>query len=351
MAKTVDVSNAYEVEARSVRRADDTPAEQRAMQRTLPPRVMDVPVAAIVMTSELQKRGRFDPDRSEEDRQLVDSVAAVGVIDPISVLAQDTDGKTVFKLLAGHRRVSAAIKAGLATVRAIVHRNIEAEDESLQVLITNMMRKDLSVTEMADTYQSLLDLGWTQLDISRKTGEAPSKVSKIIKVGAMSKTNPRLKNLLEGVTGIKTAMDICEMDEQSLEDISEAVEERNVPIKRAKSMAMEQACPEGYSNEEELQGLLGNDKQDWDEARITCGAHPNVKLYEAGVWLANNKQWEPDLFAGTRVFQRMADKVVSQILTMFSTYDKTVNYKYLAQLLRLMADKAESLNHHSKQAK
>jgi len=93
---------------------------------------------------------------SEAFRDLVGSVAAGGVRIPVHVRALSaTDG--TFALLAGERRVLAAREAGVATVPAVVHRGMTAQEAFDLTFTENSQREDLTPLEEAKAVAILLE--------------------------------------------------------------------------------------------------------------------------------------------------------------------------------------------------
>ena len=70
------------------------------------------------------------------------SVSELGVLTPVTVY-RNADGQWV--LLAGHRRVEAALRAGLSTVPAL-----DIGDDRLMIaLVENLLREDLNLIDEA----------------------------------------------------------------------------------------------------------------------------------------------------------------------------------------------------------
>ena len=80
------------------------------------------------------------------DDSLVASVREHGILTPVLVTESDEDG--VYILLAGHRRVRAAVVAGLREIPVMVYEG--AHDRSLIQLAENSHRVDLSTWETVD---------------------------------------------------------------------------------------------------------------------------------------------------------------------------------------------------------
>ncbi len=90
----------------------------------------------------------------EELASLSSSISRVGIIVPLVVVSKD-DGYIV---VAGHRRLRAAIKCGLQTVPSIV-RNAAAAEVKEVSLAENLFRKDLTAVETAAGIKDTLDEG------------------------------------------------------------------------------------------------------------------------------------------------------------------------------------------------
>lgn len=113
-----------------------------------------------------------DPDNVRGDiavdDELVASIASVGILEPLLVGPFD-DGH--FSLIAGHRRLAAAIKAGLAEVPVIERADLVDPKQRLVVqLVENLMRKDLDPFEEAEGFRRLADTGSSQRDIASLVG-------------------------------------------------------------------------------------------------------------------------------------------------------------------------------------
>jgi len=79
----------------------------------------------------------------QELSELTDSISKVGLLQPIIVRPI---GSERFEVVVGERRLSAAQKAGLKTVRAIVREYTDEEVVELN-LIENIQRAELSAVE------------------------------------------------------------------------------------------------------------------------------------------------------------------------------------------------------------
>ena len=117
-----------------------------------------------------QPRRRFD---SESLQELAASIAAYGILQPITVRQQGA----VYELVAGERRWRAARIAGLRQVPCLLAR-VDEEDAALLALIENLQRRDLDYMEEASAIARLLRrYGLSQQQAAEKLGRSQSAVA------------------------------------------------------------------------------------------------------------------------------------------------------------------------------
>ncbi len=89
---------------------------------------------------------------------LIESVTEHGIIQPILV----TETIEGYQLVAGERRLRAAIAVGLERVPAVVRQLADREQLEL-ALVENLQREDLDPIETANAYRQLIDeFGFSQ---------------------------------------------------------------------------------------------------------------------------------------------------------------------------------------------
>lgn len=144
----------------------------------------EVPLAKI-QPNRYQPRKSFD---EEALSSLVDSIRAVGILQPVLVRQLDGDE---FELIAGERRCRAARRAGLQTVPALVQ---EADDSASleQALVENLHREDLNPLDEAAAYQQLIeDFGLTHEDVARRVGKSRAAVTNALRLFQLPPTLQR----------------------------------------------------------------------------------------------------------------------------------------------------------------
>ncbi len=151
-------------------------------------------LAAILSTSAREDTGLRDiptglirpnpsqPRREFDDEALLalsESVKARGILQPVVVRPLAAGD---YELIAGERRLRAAVIAGLKQVPAIIRVTDESERLEL-ALIENMARQDLNAVEEARACATLVeDLGLTKEEVGRRVGRSRVAVSNLIRM-------------------------------------------------------------------------------------------------------------------------------------------------------------------------
>lgn len=111
--------------------------------------------------------------------ELAASMTTQGIVQPLLVTpATEPD---VYLVVAGHRRLAAAAKAGMGTVPCIVE-DLTTADQVAIMLVENLQRTDLTLIEEAQGYQQMLDLGYKAGDIALQTGRPRKTVEQTVKM-------------------------------------------------------------------------------------------------------------------------------------------------------------------------
>lgn len=128
------------------------------------------------------ERGRYQPRRDfDEDRlrELADSIAAQGVIQPVVV--RPIDGGR-YELIAGERRWRACQLAGLARIPVVV-REVDEQAALAIALIENIQRDDLNPLEEASALHRLLEeFGLSHQQVAEAVGKSRSTVTNLLRL-------------------------------------------------------------------------------------------------------------------------------------------------------------------------
>lgn len=129
--------------------------------------------------------------RATADEELVASVRASGLVQPIVVAPHDVEGAAEhperYVLVAGHRRLDALKKAGAATAPTIIRRDLTEESQQIEaMLVENGRRQDLTPLEEAEGYHQLELLGYKPGAIATAVGRDAKTVRARLKLLKLS---------------------------------------------------------------------------------------------------------------------------------------------------------------------
>jgi len=137
--------------------------------------VSNLPVD-LIARGRYQPRRDFDPDSL---RELADSIAAQGVIQPIVVRPV---GGERYEIVAGERRWRASQQAGLAEIPVVV-RDVDEQAAIAIALIENIQREDLNPLEEAGALHRLLtEFGLTHQQVAEAVGKSRTTVTNLLRL-------------------------------------------------------------------------------------------------------------------------------------------------------------------------
>jgi ParB family transcriptional regulator, chromosome partitioning protein len=122
-----------------------------------------------------QPRKHIDKDALEE---LAGSIKEKGVIQPL-ILCRNEDG---YELIAGERRLRAALMAGLDAVPVIV-KDVAPAEMLEMALIENIQREELNALEEAEAYSRLIEeFGLTQEALADRVGKKRATITNCLRL-------------------------------------------------------------------------------------------------------------------------------------------------------------------------
>ena len=130
--------------------------------------------------------------REEPLEELAQSIRRHGILQPLSVRRVGA----AYELIAGERRLRAAIQAGLNEVPCIV-MNMDDRESGLAALVENLQRQDLDFIEEAKGISGLMtQWSMSQEQVARVIGKSQSAVAN--KLRLLRHSNPVLEALRAG---------------------------------------------------------------------------------------------------------------------------------------------------------
>jgi len=132
-----------------------------------------------------QPRRDFDEARLQD---LADSIKQYGVLQPLTVsrVEVEKDGgglMTEYELIAGERRLRAAMLAGVSQVPAIIRTGDTAIMKLELAIIENLQREDLNVVDRARAFFRLVsEFKFTHAEVAKKMGKSREFVSNSMRI-------------------------------------------------------------------------------------------------------------------------------------------------------------------------
>jgi ParB family chromosome partitioning protein len=111
--------------------------------------------------------------------EIVASVKAHGIIEPITVVALD-DGH--YQIVTGQRRYRAAKLTGLGQVEILVRQPEDEQRRRIKSLISNIQRENVPPLELAFAIKALLQEGLSQQQIADQLGKGKAWVSGVLRI-------------------------------------------------------------------------------------------------------------------------------------------------------------------------
>jgi len=145
----------------------------------------------LIDASRYQARSHFDQTELEE---LAASIRAQGLLQPVTVREIVGSGGSRYELIAGERRLRAAILAEKSTIPALIRETTDLEMSTLG-LIENIQRSALGVVDEARALQRLQsEFNLTQAEVAESTGKSRPAIANAIRLLSL---DPTVLNLLE----------------------------------------------------------------------------------------------------------------------------------------------------------
>ena len=211
----------------------------------------------------------LDDDKMDD---LVESIKQNGVLTPVLVRP---DKNNSYEMISGHRRMHAAIKAGLETIPAIV-RDME-DDEAIVIMVdANIQREELLPSEKAFAYKMKMDAmkrqgarndiadstytqnGWrseTAAVIGQQVGESKNQVRRYIRLTEL------IPDLLDYVDKKRlqftVAVDVSYIDKEIQTWLFEYIKE-NGTVKAVQVAALRTALEVGPMTQAKMISILVN---------------------------------------------------------------------------------------------
>ena len=111
----------------------------------------------------------------QDDAQLAASIKAIGLMQP--PMALETGKKLT--ILAGHRRVAAAIEAGLSEIPVLVQAEADGQLDPMRSIAENLIRTEMGPVDRWRAMEALAGAGWSEAAIATALGLTPRGIAQL----------------------------------------------------------------------------------------------------------------------------------------------------------------------------
>ena len=209
----------------------------------------------------------FKVKDDEEMNTLIESVHTVGILSPLIV--RPIENTEEYEVISGHRRLHAAVKAGITEVPALIYA-LDRDSAAIAVVDSNLHREHILPSEKAFAYKLKMaalahqgtsrQLGekWSVSQISESANESERQIHRYIR---LTNLIPELLDLMdEGKMALSVGVELSYLDDQSQYDVLEQCEQNDCTPSYSQAFRMHKADREGLLTKDVIQGIMCEEK-------------------------------------------------------------------------------------------
>ena len=214
-----------------------------------------------------------------EMESLAESIKTQGIISPLIVRPMDGQSDE-YEVISGHRRLYAAIKAGLTEVPALIYP-LDRNQAVIAVVDSNLHREKLLPSEKAFAYKMKLeamkqqgkrtDLTLSQLatksdsaaEIGKATNESRDQVFRYIRLTNL--IPELLQKVDEGAIAFSPAVELSYLTEKQQEILLDAMALNDCTPSHAQSIRLKKLAQQGVLSSDSIYEILSEEKANQQE--------------------------------------------------------------------------------------
>ncbi len=204
----------------------------------------------------------------EEMNTLIESIQHLGIITPLTVRPlENTEDE--YEVISGHRRLHAAVKAGLNTVPAFIFA-VNRDEAAIMLVDNNLHREHILPSEKAFAYKLKMDalnhqgasrqLGekWSVEQIAESTNESERQVHRYIR---LTNLIPELLDMMdEGKIALSVGVELSFLDDERQYDVLNACEENENTPSYAQAVEMRKLYKNGELDCDYVYEIMAREK-------------------------------------------------------------------------------------------
>lgn len=214
----------------------------------------------------------FKVKDDEEMNTLIESVQTQGILSPLIV--RPIENTDEYEVISGHRRLHAAVKAGITEVPALIYA-LDRDSAAIAVVDSNLHREHILPSEKAFAYKLKMEalshqgtsrqLGekWSVSQISESANESERQIHRYIR---LTNLIPELLEFMdEGKMALSVGVELSFLDEQSQYDVLEQCEINDCTPSYSQAWRMHKADREGLLTKAVIQDIMCEEKANQKE--------------------------------------------------------------------------------------
>ncbi len=211
---------------------------------------------------------------NEEMELLTESIKEQGILSPIIIRPIEETEKE-YEVISGHRRLHAAVKAGMKTVPALIYA-ITRDEAAIMLVDSNLHREHILPSEKAFAYKlkyealksqgKRTDLTSSQVEtklradeiIGAQTGESRAQIQRYIR---LTNLIPELLELVdEGKIALTPAVELSYLAEDQQYVLLDTIEEEERTPSFSQAVRFKKLSQSNELNTEQIESIMQEDK-------------------------------------------------------------------------------------------
>ena len=209
----------------------------------------------------------------EDMNSLTESIKAQGIISPLIV--RPIENTDEYEVVSGHRRLYAAVKAGLTEVPALIYP-LDRNEAMIAVVDSNLHRERILPSEKAFAYKMKMeamkaqgkrtDLTLSQAatrsdtaaEIGKARNESRDQVFRYIRLTHL--VPELLQKVDEGVVALSPAVELSYLSEEQQNILLDAISLNDCTPSHAQSIRMKKAAQQGTLSSDNIYEIMSEEK-------------------------------------------------------------------------------------------
>ena len=209
----------------------------------------------------------------EDMGNLIESIRQQGIISPLIVRAIESTDE--YEVISGHRRLHAAVKAGLSEVPALIYP-LDRNEAMIAVVDSNLHRERLLPSEKAFAYKMKMDamkaqgrrtdLTLSQLatksdtaaELGKSQNESRDQVFRYIRLTYLI---PELLDKVdEGIVALSPAVELSYLSKEQQKILLDAMNLNDCTPSHAQSIRLKKAAQQSTLSSDSIYGIMSEEK-------------------------------------------------------------------------------------------